>query len=89
MLLNIYVSVCVCVRWRVFMYILPDCLCMQIYVCANDVFVCVWWACMCVNTVCALKKKKKKKKSWDESGAAHVETLSAERVSMRSIMRQG
>lgn len=32
---------------------------------------------------------KKKKRSWDESGAAHVETLSAETVSMRSIMRQG
>lgn len=30
-----------------------------------------------------------KKRSWDESGAAHVETLLAETVSMRSIMRQG
>lgn len=39
--------------------------------------------------VCEYCMHIKKKRSWDESGAAHVETLSAETVSMRSIMRQG
>lgn len=55
--------------------------------------VCVWWVwvpewrgCVCVWILYAHKKKKG---SWDEWGAAHVETLSAETVSMRSIMRQG
>lgn len=43
-----------------------------------------WRGCVCVWILYAHKKR-----SWDESGAAHVETLSAETVSMRSIMRQG
>lgn len=41
--------------------------------------------CVCVCEYCMHIKKR----SWDESGAAHVETLLAETVSMRSIMRQG
>lgn len=58
------------------------------------VFVCVCGGCGCQSGggvyVCEYCMHiKKKKRSWDESGAAHVETLSAETVSMRSIMRQG
>lgn len=57
------------------------------------VCVCVWWVWVpewrgSVLYVCEYCMHIKKR-SWDESGAAHVETLSAETVSMRSIMRQG
>ena len=84
-----YLCFSVCVCWRMFM-----CLCMRMCVCVQTVWVgvCVWgggWGCVCVCVWILNAHKKKKKSSWDESGAAHVETLWAETVSMRSIMRQG
>lgn len=86
-----YLCFCVCALAHVHVY-LYNCLCMQMCVCVCANVVCV---CLCVRGMvyvceyCMHIKKKKKRRSWDESGAAHVETLSAETVSMRSIMRQG
>lgn len=81
--LHMSVGACSCI----FILYQDNCLCMQMCVCvwsggcgcqSGGVCVCVW-----------ILYAHKKKRSWDESGAAHVETLSAETVSMRSIMRQG
>lgn len=78
--LCIFMFLWVC--WCMFM-----CICATVYAC-KYICACVWgwWGELYVCEYCMHIKKRS---SWDESGAAHVETLWAETVSMRSIMRQG